>query len=58
MQCTTRPCVCGVQVEKYRPQVVSDIVGNPEAVSRLRVIAEEGNMPNIILAVSGPGGSG
>ena len=40
-----------VQVEKYRPQLVKDIVGNVEAVSRLQVIAEEGNLPNVILAV-------
>jgi replication factor C subunit 2/4 len=38
-------------VEKYRPSIISDIVGNVEAVSRLQIIAEEGNMPNIILAV-------
>lgn len=29
-------------------------MGNVEAVARLQVIAEEGNMPNIILAVSLP----
>lgn len=40
------------QVEKYRPQLVKDIVGNAEAVGRLQVIAEEGNLPNIILSVS------
>lgn len=40
-----------LQVEKYRPRVVADVVGNVEAVARLRVIAEEGNMPNMILAV-------
>ena len=39
-------------VEKYRPQLVRDIVGNVEAVGRLQVIAEEGNLPNIILAAS------
>lgn len=45
-----------MQVEKYRPQKIKDIVGNTEAVSRLQVIAEEGNMPNMILA--GPPGTG
>jgi hypothetical protein len=30
---------------------VDDIVGNREAVDRLKVIAREGNMPNIILSV-------
>jgi replication factor C subunit 2/4 len=41
-----------LQVEKYRPQYVKDVVGNVDAVARLQVIAEEGNMPNIILSVS------
>lgn len=45
-----------LQVEKYRPTKIKDIVGNTEAVSRLQVIAEEGNMPNMILA--GPPGTG
>ena len=44
-----KPCT---QVEKYRPTLVSEIVGNREAVERLQVVSEEGNMPNIILAVS------
>jgi replication factor C subunit 2/4 len=43
-------------VEKYRPQNLDDIVGNDEAVSRLRIIAQEGNMPHLIL--SGPPGTG
>ncbi|TYG77377.1 hypothetical protein ES288_D03G189800v1 [Gossypium darwinii] len=43
-------------VEKYRPSKVSDIVGNEDAVSRLQVIARDGNMPNLIL--SGPPGTG
>ncbi len=40
-----------LQVEKYRPMYVREIVGNKEAVERLQVISEEGNMPNIILSV-------
>ena len=40
-----------LQVEKYRPMYVREIVGNKEAVDRLQVISEEGNMPNIILSV-------
>ncbi|MEW5319796.1 MAG: hypothetical protein WDW38_010924 [Sanguina aurantia] len=43
-------------LEKYRPTLIKEIVGNAEAVARLQVIAEEGNMPNIILA--GPPGTG
>ncbi|KAH7513988.1 hypothetical protein FEM48_Zijuj11G0041000 [Ziziphus jujuba var. spinosa] len=43
-------------VEKYRPNKVADIVGNEDAVSRLQVIAHDGNMPNLIL--SGPPGTG
>ena len=38
-------------VEKYRPKLIADIVGNEEAVARLRVIAKEGNLPNIIISV-------
>lgn len=45
--------MCAQQVEKYRPTRIKDIVGNEQAVSRLQIIAEEGNMPNIILSVSG-----
>lgn len=41
-------------VEKYRPKEIKDIVGNVETVSRLQIIAEEGNMPNLILAVPAP----
>ena len=43
-------------IEKYRPEVLKDVVGNSEAVSRLQAIAEVGNLPNIILA--GPPGIG
>lgn len=41
-------------VEKYRPEFLSDVVGNTEAVSRLEAISKLGNLPNIILA--GPPG--
>ncbi|MES1914371.1 MAG: replication factor C subunit 4, partial [Cercozoa sp. M6MM] len=43
-------------LEKYRPKVLDDVVGNPEAVQRLKVIAKRGNLPNIIMA--GPPGVG
>lgn len=35
---------------------MADIVGNEDAVSRLKIISEQGNMPNLILA--GPPGTG
>ncbi len=43
-------------MEKYRPLFLADIVGNVDTVDRLKVIAEEGNMPNLIIA--GPPGTG
>jgi replication factor C subunit 2/4 len=43
-------------VEKYRPELLKDIVGNSDAVSRLGIIAQSGNLPNIIL--TGPPGIG
>lgn len=43
-------------IERYRPQTLSSIVGNEETIHRLRSIASDGNMPNLIL--SGPPGTG
>ncbi|KAI9672139.1 MAG: replication factor C subunit 4 [Alyxoria varia] len=37
-------------VEKYRPTVLSDITGNPETISRLQIIARDGNLPHIIIS--------
>jgi replication factor C subunit 2/4 len=38
-------------VEKYRPALIKDIVGNEQTVQRLQVIAKQGNVPNLILSV-------
>ncbi len=43
-------------IEKFRPEFLTDIVGNTEAVERLTAIAQMGNLPNIIL--TGPPGIG
>lgn len=43
-------------IEKYRPKNLNDVVGNKEAVNKLKVILNEKNIPNMIL--SGPPGSG
>lgn len=43
-------------LEKYRPKILDDVVGNVLIMDRLRTIAKEGNMPNMIL--SGPPGCG
>jgi len=40
-----------MRVEKYRPILLDDVVGNSETVERLKVIAEDGNVPHIIISV-------
>lgn len=40
------------RLEKYRPRVLDDIVGNEDIISRLKVISRDGNVPNILLVVS------
>ncbi|KAF6766618.1 P-loop containing nucleoside triphosphate hydrolase protein [Ephemerocybe angulata] len=37
-------------VEKYRPNVLDDVVGNEDTIERLKVIAREGNCPHIIIS--------
>lgn len=39
-------------VEKHRPRLLADIVGNSDTIARLKVIAQHGNMPNLIIAGS------
>ena len=43
-------------VEKFRPVSLDQVVGNEDTVKRLKIIAKDGNLPNIILA--GPPGTG
>lgn len=43
-------------VELYRPRTLDDVLGNEDTVLRLRAIAKDGNMPNLILC--GPPGTG
>lgn len=43
-------------MERYRPDQLSQVVGNSEVVERLRLLATYGNIPNMIL--SGPPGTG
>lgn len=37
-------------VEKYRPQKLGDVVGNTETIQALRRIAQDGNVPHLILS--------
>lgn len=43
-------------VEKYRPQVLEDVLGNEALITRLRHVAANGNLPHLLL--TGPPGSG
>ncbi|BAM41159.1 replication factor [Theileria orientalis strain Shintoku] len=45
-----------IWIEKYRPNSLDQIIGNPEITKRLQFIAKEGNMPNLLLC--GPPGTG
>lgn len=48
---TSRLKTSRYRVEKYRPTVLDDVVGNEETVARLKVIAKDGNCPHIIISV-------
>ncbi|KIY63032.1 P-loop containing nucleoside triphosphate hydrolase protein [Cylindrobasidium torrendii FP15055 ss-10] len=37
-------------VEKYRPHILDDVVGNSDTIERLKVIARDGNCPHIIIS--------
>jgi hypothetical protein len=39
------------RVEKYRPNILDEVVGNAETIDRLKVIAKNGNCPHIIISV-------
>jgi hypothetical protein len=39
------------RVEKYRPRVLDDVVGNSDTIERLKVIARDGNCPHLIISV-------
>ena len=39
-------------VDKYNPRSINDIVGNDNITSRLRLISENGNIPNMIICGS------
>lgn len=46
-----RGMLSAYRVEKYRPQVLDDIVGNQDTIERLKVIAKDGNCPHIVISV-------
>ncbi|EPY40658.1 replication factor C subunit 2/4 [Angomonas deanei] len=43
-------------VEKYRPTTLSEVVGNSDTLGKLKLLAAEGNIPNMLLC--GPPGTG
>ena len=45
-----------IWVEKYRPQRLSEVVGQKEVVERLQAYAKQGNLPHLMFA--GPAGTG
>ncbi|XP_053991340.1 probable replication factor C subunit 2 isoform X2 [Hylaeus volcanicus] len=45
-----------IWLEKYRPKLLDDVVGNTQIISRLQSLQTNGNMPHILLV--GPPGTG
>lgn len=45
-----------VWMEKYRPQTLDDVIGQPQAVERLKSFTSSGSLPHLLLA--GPPGTG
>lgn len=43
-------------LEKYRPEVLDDVVGNTDAIERFKNFGQTGNIPNFLL--TGPPGVG
>lgn len=37
-------------VEKYRPMYLDDVVGHTETVERLKIMAKDGNIPNLLIS--------
>ena len=50
----TQTLQCSMPLPRDLVLQLSDIVGNEETLCRLEAIAADGNMPNIIIAVSAP----
>ncbi len=55
MVCELANGLCNIRltstrVEKYRPVILNDVVGNVETIERLKIIAREGNMPHMIIS--------
>jgi len=40
-----------IWLEKYRPRTLEEVQGNTETITQLKCIAQEGNIPNMILVV-------
>jgi hypothetical protein len=40
-----------IWLEKYRPKLLDDVVGNDQIISRLQSLQINGNMPHILLVV-------